>query len=136
MTKPLDLGCFSISLNVADLDASLAFYSALGFTELGGGDQWRIIGNKATMIGLFAEHIEANILTFNPGIAQEWVADAVDAEPGLPEPVAGFTDVRIIERRLKDAGIVLDRPTETPSGPDSIVLKDPDGNLIMIDQFY
>lgn len=129
---PLDLGLFSVSLQVADLDASLAFYRALGFRELGGEGKWRIIGNGTTKLGLFAEHIEENILTFNPGIAQDY-------EPtgdGLPEPLPAFTDVREIERRIAAAGIAIDRPTETEAGPDFILLKDPDGNQLMIDQFY
>ena len=130
--EPLDLGLFSVSLKVADLDASLAFYAALGFRELGGEDQWRIIGNGATKLGLFAEHIEANILTFNPGMAQDYEPEG----EGPPEPLPDFTDVREIEARLVDAGIDLDRGTETESGPDFVLLTDPDGNQLMIDQFY
>lgn len=131
-SDPLDLGLFSVSLRVSDLDASLAFYAALGFRELGGEGNWRIIGNGSTKLGLFAEHIDENILTFNPGMAQ-------DDEPegdGLPEPLADFTDVREIERRITAAGIAVDRATETESGPDFILLTDPDGNQLMIDQFF
>ena len=130
--EPLDLGLFSVSLRVADLDASLAFYAALGFRELGGEGNWRIIGNGSTKLGLFAEHIEGNILTFNPGMAQDYEPEG----EGLPEPLADFTDVREIERRLAESGITLDRATETEAGPDFILLKDPDGNQLMIDQFY
>lgn len=129
---PLDLGLFSLSLSVADLDASLAFYAALGFRELGGEDDWRIIGNGSTKLGLFAEHIEQNILTFNPGMAQDYEPEG----EGLPEPLPGFTDVREIERRVAAAGITVDRATETESGPDFLILTDPDGNQLMIDQFY
>ena len=118
--EPLDLGQFSVSLRVSDLDASLAFYAALGFRELGGEGNWRIIGNGGTKLGLFAEHLEANILTFNPGMAQ----DDEPGSEGLPEPLADFTDVREIERRLAQAGITLDRATETEEGPDFILLKD------------
>ena len=130
--EPLDLGLFSVSLRVADLDASLTFYAALGFRELGGEGNWRIIGNGSTKLGLFAEHIEANILTFNPGMAQDYEPEG----EGLPDPLPDFTDVREIERRLADAGIPLDRATETEAGPDFILLQDPDGNRLMIDQFY
>ncbi|MEM9518185.1 MAG: VOC family protein [Actinomycetota bacterium] len=129
---PLDLGLFSVSLKVADLDASLAFYAALGFRELGGEGQWRIIGNGSTKLGLFADHLESNILTFNPGMAQDIEPDG----DGLPDPLPDFTDVREIERRITDAGIELMKGTETDSGPDHIVLTDPDGNVVMIDQFY
>lgn len=130
--EPLDLGLFSVSLKVADLDASLAFYASLGFRELGGEGQWRIIGNGSTKLGLFAEHLEANILTFNPGMAQDYEPEG----EGLPEPLADFTDVREIERRIGAAGVAIDRATETETGPDFIMLTDPDGNQLMIDQFY
>ena len=129
---PLDLGLFSVSLRVTDLEASLAFYAALGFRELGGEGDWRIIGNGSTKLGLFAEHIEENILTFNPGMAQDYEPEG----EGLPDPLPDFTDVREIERRITAAGIPLDRATETESGPDFILLTDPDGNQLMIDQFY
>ena len=129
---PLDLGLFSVSLRVTDLEASLAFYAALGFRELGGEGNWRIIGNGSTKLGLFAEHIEANILTFNPGMAQDYEPEG----EGLPDPLPDFTDVREIERRITAAGLTLDRATETESGPDFILLTDPDGNQLMIDQFY
>ena len=130
--EPLELGLFSVSLRVSDIDASLAFYAALGFRELGGEGNWRIIGNGSTKLGLFAEHIEENILTFNPGMAQDYEPEG----EGLPDPLPEFTDVREIERRLNDAGIELDRATETEAGPDFIMLKDPDGNQLMFDQFY
>ncbi len=138
MGEPLDLGCFSVSLAVSDLDKSVAFYEALGFSVLGGEGGYRILGNGLTKLGLFAEHIDENILTFNPGLAQEFARDVAEgeAEPGLPEPVEGFTDVRAIEARLREAGIELDRSTETDEGPDHVMLTDPDGNKIMIDQFF
>jgi catechol 2,3-dioxygenase-like lactoylglutathione lyase family enzyme len=128
----LDLGCFSLSLPVADLDASLAFYAALGFAEIGGEGSWRIIGNGPTKIGLFAEHLDQPILTFNPGLAQEFTP----AAEGLPAPLEAFTDVREIERRLVAAGVPLEKGTESAEGPDHILLRDPDGNLVMFDQFF
>ena len=107
---PLDLGLFSVSLRVADLDASLAFYAALGFRELGGEGTWRIIGNGSTKLGLFAEHIDENILTFNPGIAQDYEPE----EEGLPEPLPGFTDVREIAARLERVDRFTRRPLAEP----------------------
>jgi catechol 2,3-dioxygenase-like lactoylglutathione lyase family enzyme len=143
MADPLDLGCFSMSLCVADLDRSLAFYEALGFSVIGGEDRWRILSNGPTKLGLFEEEIETNILTFNPGLEQDWpgqdgVTEAAGpgGAPGMPTPKADFTDVREIERRLVDAGIELTRRTTTESGPDHITLADPDGNQILIDQFF
>ena len=66
---------------------------------------------------------DKNILTFNPGWSQ-------DAQP-LPE----FTDVRQLQRRLKDLGIdLLTEADETTTGPASLMLADPDGNMILFDQ--
>ena len=143
MAEPLDLGCFSVSLAVSDLERSIDFYGALGFEVLGGEDRWRILGNGRTKIGLFEGLFEDNILTFNPGLSQDWADDPTalaaagpDGGPGAPEPVEGFTDVREIERRLVDAGIEPTRRTETDAGPDHVTLVDPDGNQILIDQFF
>jgi lactoylglutathione lyase len=143
MDDELDLGCFSMSLNVADLDRSLEFYAALGFRVIGGEERWRILSNGPTKIGLFEGVIDENTLTFNPGIAQEWdgpegVTEAAGpgAGPGMPQPLPSFTDVREIERHLAEAGIAVTRSTSSDSGPDHITLVDPDGNQILIDQFF
>ncbi len=132
MSEPLDLGCFSVSLSVADLDRSIAFYEALGFSVLGGEGDYRILGNGPTKIGLFQGMFEGNILTFNPGLPQ----DPSPEEMADLKPVPDFTDVRVIEQRLVDAGIELTHPTESESGADHVALVDPDGNQILIDQFF
>ncbi len=143
MSDSLDLGCFSVSLAVQDLERSVAFYEALGFHELGGGEGYLILGNGPTKIGLFEKMFEQNILTFNPGLAQEWDEDAAppaaegpDGATTMPGQLEDFTDIRVIEQRLLDAGVELTRRTETPEGADHLLLVDPDGNQIMIDQFF
>lgn len=121
----MELGAFSVSLAVADLEKSKAFYEALGFvTEFGEQDQgWLILRNGTTTIGLFHNMFERNLLTFNPG----WNANA--------EPLGSFTDVREIQRTLKERGIELaDTVDESGSGPGSIMVIDPDGNPVLIDQ--
>ena len=125
----LELGAFSVSLAVADLDASKRFYEALGFVVTGGSadDGYLILRNGEAMLGLFQGMFEGNILTFNPGLT------------GRMERVREFTDVREIERSLRDAQV---EPTEGvaadagDSGPAHITLTDPDGNAILIDQFF
>ena len=122
----MELGAFSISLTVADLGRSRAFYEALGF-EVTGGDadqNWLIMVNGSTVIGLFHEMFDKNMLTFNPG----WGNDMSLVDP--------FTDVREIQRRLEAAGIELTStvPDDNAEGPASIMLVDPDGNPILIDQ--
>lgn len=121
----MELGAFSVSLNVADLEKSKAFYEALGFAAVfGEQDQgWLILRNGTTTIGLFHKMFDRNIMTFNPG----WNADA--------EPLESFTDVREIQRTLKERGIELaDTVDEAGSGPGNIMVIDPDGNPVLIDQ--
>ena len=119
------LGAFSVSLNVKDLEISKAFYKKLGFTIFGGNQEqkWLIMKNGETVIGLFEGIINENMLTFNPG----WNQDAGDLET--------FDDVRKIQESLLNQGIELDKYADkSTSGPEHIIFKDPDGNVIMIDQ--
>ena len=121
----MQLGAFSISLAVKDLAASRAFYEKLGFATLGGNaDQgWLILKNGDTVIGLFQGMFEKNMLTFNPG----WDQSAQEVNP--------FTDVRELQRAFKAAGLTLGEEADvSTSGPAHIVLVDPDGNPILIDQ--
>ena len=121
----MQLGTFSVSLAVKDLNASKAFYQKLGFEVMGDyGDQgWAILSNGTVVIGLFQGMFEQNILTFNP----RWTA------PG--EGDESMMDVREIQKRLKADGIsFVTEADETTSGPAHCVLVDPDGNHIMLDQ--
>ena len=121
----MNLGAFSISLAVRDLERSRQFYAALGFETLGGdaAQGWLILKGPTAVIGLFQGHIAQNTLTFNPG----WDADA--------RPVDPFTDVRQIEAELIARGIAPTIRVAAPgSGPAHLVLTDPDGNPVLIDQ--
>lgn len=121
----MDLGTFSISLAVKDLEASRAFYEKLGFSPFAGdaSQNWLILKNGDHVIGLFQGMFEKNILTFNPG----WDSNA--------QPVPGFTDVRELQRRLRAGGVqLLQEADESTTGPASVVLEDPDGNTILLDQ--
>ncbi len=122
----MHLGAFSISLAVKDIQASREFYEKLGFSIFGGKqeDNWLIMKSGDTLIGLFQGMFEANLITFNPG----WDQNAKDLDE--------FTDVREIQSRLKQAGLQLQTEVdpEKPSGPGHLVLVDPDGNTILIDQ--
>jgi len=121
----MELGAFSISLAVKDIAASRAFYEKLGFTVFGGDQSrnWLIMKNGATLIGLFQGMFDKNLLTFNPG----WDSDA--------RTLPAFTDVREIQRHLKSQGVELVTETdETSTGPAHVVVVDPDGNQILIDQ--
>lgn len=125
----LELGAFSISLNVADLEVSKTFYEALGFVVTGGSAEhgYLILKNGESTIGIFVGMFEGNILTFNPGLTNRM------------ERLESFLDVREIQTRLEQAGIGLDIPIDPDSGeagPASITLTDPDGNAILIDQFF
>ncbi|UWP88473.1 VOC family protein [Aliiroseovarius crassostreae] len=121
----MQLGTFSLSLAVKDIAASLAFYQALGFRQIGGDmDQnWVILESGGTVIGLFHGMFEKNMMTFNPG----WSAPGVTAEE--------FDDIRKIQAMLQEAGITPTRPAAPDAdGPDHLLITDPDGNTIMLDQ--
>ena len=121
----MKLGAFSISLAVKDIAASRAFYEKLGFTAFGGNQdqRWLIMKNDTTLIGLFQGMFEKNMLTFNPG----WDSDAKNLE--------SFDDVREIQRRLKASDVTpVAEADESTQGPAHIVVVDPDGNQILIDQ--
>ena len=121
----MELGAFSISLAVKDIHASRAFYEKLGFKDFSGdiSQNWLIMKNGEHVIGLFQGMFEQNILTFNPGWDQN--AQQLDA----------FTDVREIQRQLKAQGLaLLSEADESTAGPASLMLMDPDGNPILVDQ--
>lgn len=121
----MELGAFSISLNVKDIHKSKTFYEKLGFETLGGevDQNWLIMKNNSCVIGLFQEMFEKNILTFNPG----WNENA--------ENLDSFTDVRELQKQLKEQGVpILTEADETSVGPSSFTVEDPDGNPILVDQ--
>ncbi|MBD3905359.1 VOC family protein [Chryseobacterium sp. Ch-15] len=121
----MKLGVFSLSLSVKDLAKSKEFYEKLGFSAMGGGmeNNYLIMKNGNTLIGLFQAMFDGNMLTFNPG----WDENAQNLEE--------FDDVREIQKKLKESGVELDKTAdESTSGPEHIFLKDPDGNMILIDQ--
>lgn len=121
----MKLGAFSVSLAVKDIAASKTFYQTLGFEVVHGDESqhWLILRNGTTNIGLFQGMFEKNSLTFNPGWNQ------------LAEPLDEFEDVREIQNQLKDAGLsLISEADEASTGPASVVLMDPDGNPVLIDQ--
>ena len=121
----MKLGAFSISLAVKDLNISKSFYETLGFKVFAGDIEKRylIMKNEDTLIGLFQGMFENNILTFNPG----WDQSA--------QALSDFDDVRVIQKTLKKEGLSLQTEAdENSQGPASLVIMDPDGNAILIDQ--
>ncbi len=120
----MKLGAFSISLTVRDLQKSKAFYEGLGFVDLGFGSQnWAVLKNGDTNIGLFQGMFDKNILTFNPG----WNQSAEELED--------FTDIRELQKALKEKGYAFAQEAdETTKGRASFMLIDPDGNPVLVDQ--
>ena len=121
----MDLGAFSVSLAVKDIEASREFYSKLGFSEIGGdaAQNWLILRNGEHTIGLFQGMFDQNILTFNPG----WDKNAQQTD--------AFTDIRDIQRQLRDQGVdLMVEADEDTTGPASFMVVDPDGNTILVDQ--
>ena len=121
----MNLGAFSISLAVKDLEKSRAFYDKLGFQPFGGEatQGWLILKNGEHVIGLFQGMFERNILTFNPG----WDQGA--------NPLPAFDDVRELQKKLKEQGVQFSAEAdESTAGPASFIVEDPDGNPILVDQ--
>jgi len=121
----MQLGAFSISLAVKDIKASKDFYEKFGFQVFHGDitQNWLILKNDDTTIGLFQGMFENNILTFNPG----WDSDANELEK--------FTDIRQLQGQLRELGLKFENEAdEDTTGPASFVVVDPDGNSILVDQ--
>jgi len=121
----MKLGAFSVSLSVKDLAVSKDFYENLGFKVLAGDEKknYYIMKNENALVGIFHGMFEGNILTFNPG----WDENGKETSE--------FDDIRLIQEHLRSNNIHLDSTVEDgTSGPANIMLKDPDGNIILIDQ--
>jgi predicted enzyme related to lactoylglutathione lyase len=120
----MQLGAFSVSLTVKDLDASKKFYEKFGFKVFrGGGKNWLVMKNGDHTIGLFQGMFEKNVLTFNPG----WDSNG--------RKLPAFTDVRVLQRQLKAQGVkIVSEADESTTGPASLIAVDPDGNPILLDQ--
>ena len=121
----MKLGAFSVSLSVKDLNTSKEFYEKIGFKVFAGSmeQNYLIMKNESTLVGLFQGMFENNILTFNPG----WNQNA--------ENLDSYDDVRSIQKTLKQDGLAfIKEADESTTGPESIMITDPDGNVIMIDQ--
>ena len=121
----MELGAFSVSLAVNDLEVSKLFYEKLGFTVFGGDPSQNglMMKNGDHAIGLFQGMFDQNILTFNPG----WNRDA--------EELKGFPDVRELQRQIKNRGVeLLSEADQNTTGPASFMIVDPDGNTILVDQ--
>jgi len=121
----MNLGSFSVSLAVKDIAASRDFYAKLGFEGIGGNadDNWLILRNGDHVIGLFQGMFDKNMLTFNPG----WDQQSTNLE--------SFTDVRDLQKQLVAAGVEMAAEAdEGTEGPASIMIIDPDGNPILVDQ--
>ena len=121
----MQLGNFSVSLSVKDLQASKTFYGVLGFVPIGGdeGQGWIILRNGDCTVGLFQGMFDKNTLTFNPG----WNVEG--------ESLGEFTDVRDLQRHLKSQGMSLaSEADENSTGPASLMIIDPDGNPNLVDQ--
>ena len=121
----MQLGAFSISLTVKDIEASKIFYEKFGFKVVSGNakQKWLVLGNGDHKIGIFQGMFEKNMLTFNPG----WNQNAAKMD--------SFTDIRELQRQLKAKGVLLQKEAdEKTSGPASFIAIDPDGNPILVDQ--
>ena len=121
----MNVGSFSVSLAVKDIQASRDFYAKLGFEEIGGNadENWLILRNGDHVIGLFQGMFEKNMMTFNPGWDQQCAS------------LDSFTDVRDLQKALKSQGVEFSlEADESTEGPANFMIEDPDGNPILFDQ--
>jgi predicted enzyme related to lactoylglutathione lyase len=120
----MQLGKFSLSLNVKDIHASRVFYETLGFSVTNDheADHWLVMKNGEAVIGLFQGMFEKHMLTFNPG----WDPNS--------QQLPTFTDIRDIQKQLKEAGIAFEQEATQGAGPAYFLIRDPDGNPILVDQ--
>jgi len=121
----MELGAFSVSLSVKDIEESKAFYQKIGFKKIGGEQlqNWLILRNGDHTIGLFQGMFEGNIMTFNPG----WDKNCKTLE--------SYTDIRELLKEFEAQGVnIIQKSIVGESGPSSISIQDPDGNSILIDQ--
>lgn len=124
-SKTMELGNFSVSLAVKDIQASLAFYEKLGFKPVGGKleQNWIVLQNGSARIGLFQGMFPKNLMTFNPGWGPE------------RQTLARFRDVRELQRTLKARGLkMVVEADEATQGPAHFMVTDPDGNPLLFDQ--
>ena len=123
--NPMQLGAFSISLTVKDIEASKSFYEKFGFVVVSGNakQKWLVLSNGDHKIGIFQGMFEKNMMTFNPG----WDQNKTKLD--------SFTDIRELQRQLKAKGVSLQKEAdEKTRGPESFIAIDPDGNPILVDQ--
>ena len=121
----MELGAFSVSLAVKDIEASKLIYEKLGFTVFVAdqSQNWLIMKNGGHAIGLLQGMFDKNILTFNPG----WNSNA--------QQLDHFTDVQELQRQLESRGVkLISEADENSTGPASFMIVDPDGNTILVDQ--
>ncbi len=122
----MELGPFSICLAVKDLKASKIFYEKLGFeasTPDPEHDNWAMMKNGETEIGLFQGIFDKNTLAFNPG-------------GKFGRPISNFTDIREIHRKLKadNMEFEVEDGLDNKIGPAAFIIVDPDGNPILVEQ--
>lgn len=121
----MELGAFSISISVKNIHASKEFYEKIGFSVFAGSleQNYLIMKNQTSLIGLFQGMFQGNILTFNPG----WDENA--------QNLNSFDDIRIIQGKIISKGIEINpKITMESEGPASFMITDPDGNVILLDQ--
>ena len=104
------LGFFELILKVANLDASIDFYTKLGFTPADSrGPGTALLRNDSCLLRLDQSSVTDKVLSFR----------SADIMPAVS--------------RLQSAGLEFDQAPQTEAdGTTTAVLHDPDGNIISL----
>ncbi len=106
-----DLGWFEVSLNVRDIDASLAFYEKLGFTIVDGtpANRFLTLQRQDCRIALYQGFLD----------------------PPETQLIFWQGDINAIGSALENQGLVFERrPSVASDGGTAAMLLDPDGHPI------
>ena len=106
----MDLGWFEVSLNVADIARSVAFYETIGFRIASGGVESRnvTVQKGDCRLGLYQGHLD----------------------PDRPQLIFWQGDVGAIAADLTSKGLAFDRGPRSDDRGTGAMLIDPDGHPI------
>ncbi len=129
--SPFVTGWSHVGIRVHDLERSLRFYEVLGFELVMGP-----IGPEPVAILRNPAGVELNLVV-NAAHAhgENVLMDIKEKHAGITHLALAVPDVEAAQRLLQDAGIVItEGPVTFPNGGRSIFARDPDRNVVELNQ--